>query len=190
MILISFGGAMDYSLFGFKAVSGLFNIHPLFVHFPVAFLPGAFLLLGLGIAFKNRELNAAGRACLYLAACGALAAVITGLFAEGSFPHNDNVHRMMETHETLAWIVLAITGVLSGWSFFHAEHRPKAAWAFLALLGLASLVIMQGADIGARMVYLEGAAVKPAVSAITGKDKEVSPGPGTPAGHEGHKHRH
>lgn len=184
---------MDWSLFGFTAVKELFNIHPMFVHFPVAFLPGAFLLFALGIVFKKTELNAAGRACLYLAAAGALAAVITGLFAEGSFPHNDTIHRMMETHETLAWLVLAITGVLTAWSFFQAEHRPKAAWGFLALLGLANLVIMQGADIGARMVYLEGAAVKPAVAAVTGKNKEKiesSPQSAAPAGHEGHKHRH
>lgn len=184
---------MDWSLLGFKAVSGLFNIHPMFVHFPVAFLPGAFLLFGLGIVFKKPQPNAVGRACLYMAAAGALAAVITGLIAENSFPHNDTIHHLMGTHETLAWIVLGISGALSAWSFFQSEHRPKAAWAFLTLLGLANLVVMQAADIGARMVYLEGAAVKPAVSVITEKNKEVvenSPQPGTPAGHEGHKHRH
>lgn len=183
---------MDWSLLGFNAGRELFNIHPLFVHFPVAFLPGAFLLFGLGIAFKKAEFNAAGRACLYMAVAGALAAVATGLLAEDSFPHNDIIHRMMETHETLAWLVLGLSGILSAWSFFPIRS-PKAAWAFLALLGLTNLVVMQGADIGARMVYLEGAAVKPAVAAITGKDKEKmesSPQPAAPAGHEGHKHRH
>jgi len=184
---------MDWTLFGFTTVKDLFNIHPMFVHFPVAFLPGAFILFGLGTIFKKAELNAAGRACLYLAVAGALAAVITGLMTEGSFPHNATIHHMMGTHETLAWIVLAISGVLSAWSFFQSEHRPKAAWAFLALLGLANLTVMQGADIGARMVYLEGAAVKPAVSVITEKNGtklESSPQTGIPAGHEGHKHQH
>lgn len=184
---------MDWTLLGFTAAKDLFNIHPMFVHFPVAFLPGALLLFGLGIVFKKPELNAAGRACLYMAAAGALAAVTTGLLAEGSFPHNDTIHRMMGTHETLAWIALGLSGILSVWSFFHAGDRPKGAWAFLLLLGLANLVIMQGADLGARMVYLEGAAVKPAVPVITEKDKaaiESSPAPAAPAGHEGHKHRH
>lgn len=184
---------MDGSLFGFTAVKELFNIHPMFVHFPVAFLPGAFLLFSLGIVFRKAELNAAGRACLYMAVAGAIAAVTTGLLAEGSFPHNDTIHRMMGTHETLAWIVLGLSGMLSAWSFFQAGHRPKAAWAFLALLGLTNLVVMQDADIGARMVYLEGAAVKSAVAAITGKDKEKmgsSPRPAAPAGHEGHRHQH
>lgn len=181
------------SLLGFSAITELFNIHPMFVHFPVAFLPGAFLLYGLGIILKKPQLNAAGRACLYMAAAGALAAVATGLMAEESFPHNAVIHNMMGTHETLAWIVLAISGVLSAWSFFQTEHRPKGAWAFLALLGLANLAVMQGADIGARMVYLEGAAVKPAVTLITDSEHahggaQVAPGPQT--GQQEHHHHH
>ncbi|OGR66322.1 MAG: hypothetical protein A2X31_06265 [Elusimicrobia bacterium GWB2_63_22] len=182
---------MDWSLFGFSAMRELFNIHPMFVHFPIAFLPGAFLLYALGIVLKKPVLNAAGRACLYLAAAGTVAALTTGLFAAGSFPHNETIHHMMGTHKTLAWIVLVWTGVLSAWSFFQSEHRPKGAWAFLALLGLANLAVMQGADIGARMVYLEGAAVKPAVAAITGGQEEKPAGsalPAAPAGHEGHTH--
>lgn len=66
---------MDWSLFGFSAVTEFFNIHPVFVHFPAAFLPGAFLLYGLGTILKKAELNAAGRACLYLGTVGAGAAV-------------------------------------------------------------------------------------------------------------------
>lgn len=184
---------MDWSLLGFSAVRELYNIHPMFVHFPVAFLPGAFLLFALGIVFRKAEFNAAGRACLYLAVAGALAAVITGIIAEDSFPHNSAIHRIMGTHETLAWIALGLSVILGAWSFLHSEHRPKGAWPFLLLLGLANLIILQGADLGARMVYLEGAAVKPAVPVITGKDKaaiESSPAPAAPAGHEGHKHRH
>ncbi|HBA59300.1 MAG TPA: hypothetical protein DCZ92_00470 [Elusimicrobia bacterium] len=67
---------MDKLLFGFTAVKELFNIHPMFVHFPVAFLSGALLLYGLGIVLKKPVLKASGRACLYMAAVGALAAVI------------------------------------------------------------------------------------------------------------------
>ena len=180
---------MDFSLLGFSALKEFYNIHPMFVHFPVAFLPGAFLLFASGLAFKKPELHAAGRACLYMATAGALFAVITGLLAEDSFPHNAAIHHMMRTHETLAWIVLIISGILSGWSFFQAGHRPKGAWAFLALLGLVNLVIMQGADIGARMVYLEGAAVKPAVSVISTEEEEDAASPAGAARGE-HAHHH
>jgi len=183
---------MDMSLLGFGAVRELFNIHPMFVHFPAALLPAAFLLFGLGIVLKKPQLNAAGRACLYMAAAGALAALVTGLRAEDSFPHNEVIHHMMETHETLAWILLGLSAILSAWSFFQSEHRPKGAWFFLALLGLANLAVMQGADIGARMVYLEGAAVKPAVAVITQEPAAPEPAgeAAHPAGHEGHHHKH
>lgn len=183
---------MDLSLLGFTAVGELFNIHPMFVHFPVALLPAAFLLFGLGIFLKNPQLNFAGRACLYMGTAGALAALATGLLAEGSIPHNNTIHVMMQTHKAVAWAALLLSGALSAWSFFNTEHRPKAAWVFLALLGLANLVVMLGADIGARMVYLEGAAVKPAVAAITGEVKEApasSSQPAAPDGHAGHVHQ-
>lgn len=180
---------MDWTLFGFGAVRELFNIHPMFVHFPVALLPAAFLLYALGIGLKKPQLNAAGRACLYLGTAGAVAALTTGLLAEESFPHNEVIHHLMGTHESLAWIVLAASGVLSAWSFFQTEHGPKAAWLFLALLGLANLAAMQAADIGARMVYLEGAAVKPAVKVIT-QEPEPAGEAQPPAGHEGHHHTH
>lgn len=178
---------MDWSLMGFGAVRELFNIHPMFVHFPVALLPAAFLLYGLGIVLNKPQLNAAGRACLYMGTAGALAALLTGLRAEDTIPHTEIIHRMMETHEILAWIVLGVSSVLSAWSFYRSEHRPKGAWAFLALLCLANLAVMQAADIGARMVYLEGAAIKPAVQAISQEPAgEAKP----PAGHEGHQHKH
>lgn len=179
---------MDISLLGFSAVRELFNIHPMFVHFPVALLPAAFLMFGLGIVLKKPQLNAAGRACLYMACAGALAAVITGLIAEDSFPHNDVIHHIMETHGTLAWIVLGLSGALTAWSFFQTEHRPNGAWFFLALLGLANLAVIQGADIGARMVYLEGAAVKPAVTLITGGENAHGSAASAPGPQQEHHH--
>ena len=184
---------MDLSLLGLSAIKELYNVHPMFVHFPAALLPASFLLYGLGIVFRKTELLVAGRNCLYLAAAGALAAVATGLLAEDSFPHNEKIHHMMQTHETLAWGVLGLSLCLGAWSFFQEGHRPKRAWAFLALLGGTNLVMMLGADLGARMVYVEGAAVKPAVAAITGRVE--TPGaeagrPPAPAGHYGHKHTH
>lgn len=180
---------MDISLLGFSAARELYNVHPLFVHFPAAFLPGALLLYGLGIALHRPALCAAGRACLYLAAAGGAAALISGLFAEGSFPHGDAVHRMMETHETLAWATLALAGALSAWSFFHSGHRPKAAWAFLGALALACLTVALGADLGARMVYLEGAAVKPVVEQQYGTGGTAT-GEGASGGHESRPHTH
>lgn len=51
---------MDISLLGFSAVRELFNIHPMFVHFPVALLPAAFLMFGLGIVLKKNAVERCG----------------------------------------------------------------------------------------------------------------------------------
>jgi len=186
---------MDLSLLGFRGLREVYNVHPAFVHFPVALLPSALLLYVLGVLLKRPALNAAGRACLYLATAGAAAAVTTGLLAEDSFPHNETIHHMMETHESLAITVLAMACALSVWSFLQQDHRPRAAWAFLAFLGLANLVVLQAADLGGRMVFVEGAAVKPAVSAIVGDEPKgpkaasaEQPEQEQRAGHHHHHH--
>lgn len=157
---------MDWSLMGFSALKELYNVHPAFVHFPIGLLPAALLLYFFGTVMKKPVLNAAGRACLYMGTAGAALAVLTGNFAENSFPHTDLVHVMMETHSGLASTVLVMAIALSLWSFWQSEHRPRFTWAFLALLGLANLGVMLAADIGARMVYAQGAAVKPAVDCM------------------------
>ena len=162
---------MDYSLLGFSGLKEFFNLHPMFVHFPIALIPSALLLYGLGIAFRNRALNIAGRACLNLAAAGTTVAVATGLHAMETFPHNDTIHHMALTHRTIALAVMVTLGVLFLWSFWQTDQRPRAAWAFLVVLAFATIAVLQAADIGARMVFVQGAAVRPAVSVIAPPDE-------------------
>lgn len=35
---------MDWSLLGFRGLDQVFNVHPVFVHFPIAFFPASLLL--------------------------------------------------------------------------------------------------------------------------------------------------
>ncbi len=37
---------MDFSLLGFSEFKDVLNIHPAFVHFPIALIPSAFLFFG------------------------------------------------------------------------------------------------------------------------------------------------
>lgn len=175
---------MDTTLLGFAALKEFNNVHPLFVHFPIALLPASLLMYFLGTALRKPAFNAAGRACLYMGAAGGVLAVITGFQAEGSFPHGEAVHRLMETHEAVGLAVLGLASVACVWSFFHSEQRPRYAWPFLALLGLSVLGVMQAADLGGRMVYLHGAAVKPVIEARQEKAPPAEAG----SGEEGHSH--
>jgi len=180
---------MDYSLLGFTGIKEFFNVHPMFVHFPVALFPTAFFLYVLGTLLGKKSLLFAGRMSLYLALAGAAVALATGLQAEDSFPHNEVIHHLMATHEFIAWTLLATGSVLTLWSFWHVDQLPKGSWLFLAVLAFAVYLVLQTADIGGRMVYLEGAAVKPAVSVIAEKEKADALKESAGSGEEHHHHQ-
>ncbi len=163
---------MDFSLLGFQGLRQVFNVHPAFVHFPIALFPEALLFYGLGILLKRRAWCVAGRTCLYLAATGLAMTVATGLMAQDTFPHNERIHHMMLTHRTIGLLAGLTALGLVVWSFAHREQRPRAAWAFLTLLVLTNYLILQNGDLGARMVFVEGAAVKAAIPVITGGHDE------------------
>ena len=158
---------LDWSVLGFSGVREMMNIHPIIVHIPVALFPASLLFYGLGIVLKRPSLCVAGRACLYLAVLGAAAAVWTGEAAEESLPHNARIHRLLEAHEQIGWWIARLGVAAAGWSFFQRDHRPRLAPAFLALLGVVTLMVAQNGDLGGRMVYVEGAGVKAALPAVT-----------------------
>jgi uncharacterized membrane protein len=157
----------DPALLGFSGLKEIFNLHPAFVHFPIALIPTALLLYFLGIALRKSSLNIAGRACLYLALISGIVTVGTGLIAQNGFPHNEVIHHMMQTHRTIGLILAVFLGVLTLWSFWHDDQRPRGARAFILVLAGATYLVLQNGDLGSRMVYIQGAAVKPAIQAIT-----------------------
>ena len=177
---------MDVSLFGLQGLHQVFNVHPVFVHFPIALFPSALLLYGLGIILNWRAACVAGRACLYLAMAGTVVAVLTGLMAQDTFPHNERIHHMMQTHKTLGLVIGPLALLLTGWSFWHKAQQPNVRYGFLLGLLLLTGLVVQNADLGARMVFVEGAAVKAAVPLmIEGHSHEHSP-----AEQSEHHHHH
>ncbi len=159
---------MDPSLLGFQGLRQVFNVHPVFVHFPIALFPSALLLYGLGIFLNWRSCCVAGRACLYLATAGTVIAIVTGLMAQDTFPHNERIHHMMQSHKTLGLVIGPLALLLTGWSFWHKAQQPSVRYGFLLGLLLLTGLVVQNADLGARMVFVEGAAVKAAVPRLTG----------------------
>ena len=180
--------SFDPSLLGFSGMHESYNVHPAFVHFPIALFPAALLFFGLGLLLKKEHLRMAGRGCLYGATVTSVVAVATGLSAQDSFPHNEVIHHMMQTHKTIGLALLALGILLSIWSFRQTKHQPKAEPLFLAVLAVATLIALQNADIGSRMVYTQGAAVKPAVSAITAHEDDADEHHDGHEDHEDHDH--
>ena len=155
---------MDWSLLGFRGLGQVFNVHPVFVHFPIALFPTALLFYLIGIIRKRTDILLAGQICLGLSLAGTAISVLTGYLAQESFPHGETIHRMMGTHQMLGFAILTQAVVLMIWSFLKREGKPKASPLFLVLFGMTTLAILQNADLGSRMVFVEGAAVKTVTS--------------------------
>ncbi len=135
-------------------VQHLQNIHPLLVHFPIAFLTGAALFYCLSLIFKKQTLATTALSLLILGAISAAAAAGTGLYAEEGVMVSHSVReKLLDVHEDLMLVTSGLSILLAAWAVF-ARPFPKKGRAIFLLLFLGLLAVMTvGADHGARMVY-------------------------------------
>ena len=137
-----------------KGIQHLQNIHPVTVHFPIAFLMGAALFYFLAWVLKKESLAYTGFLMLIVGALSAIIAVSTGLYAEPGVMISRSVRaRLLEPHKNLMLTTLGISIILAVWSLI-SRPFPKKGKTIFMLLFLAMLAVMGiGADYGARMVY-------------------------------------
>jgi uncharacterized membrane protein len=135
-------------------VQHLQNIHPLLVHFPIAFLVGAALFYFLSWIFRNQIFATTAFLLLILGTLAAGAAVGTGLYAEEGVMVSHSVREhLLELHETLMLITLGLSIVLSVWALIARPFPKKRKWIFLLLFLVLLGIMTVGTDYGARMVY-------------------------------------
>jgi uncharacterized membrane protein len=144
-------------------IASMDNIHPLLVHFPIAFISAFFALDLVGTLSRNPESRRVATWLLYFGTVAALFTVIAGFIAAESVAHGQNVHDIMERHEQIGVSVFATTVLLSVWRIKSGVlPRSGANNFFLLLSGLLCVLIMLGADLGGLMVYKYGVAVEAA----------------------------
>jgi uncharacterized membrane protein len=130
-------------------------IHPMLIHFPIAFYIGA---LGLDVLSRLGDFPAAPLAATWLVLAGLagfLAAAIAGLADRSGMPAGGNLRRTASRHglvQVAAAVVFA-ADLVTRWSNRHAAESDML-WIALGLVG--TLIMMVGADIGGRMVYETG----------------------------------
>ena len=166
-------------------ISSMANIHPLLVHFPIAFLSAFFILDMLGtLAKKPHWRNVAGW-LLYLGTAAAAFAVTAGLIAASTVAHSEEVHAIMERHEHFGVSVLTLATLLSIWRIKTGGVIQGGANSFfLALAALLCSLMTLGADLGGLMVYRYGVAVKAAMVPVVVDDDAH------PHSHDMHMHNH
>jgi uncharacterized membrane protein len=122
-------------------------------------LPAVLLLMSvvfdlLAALIRRESLRAVGFWTLMVGVVGTGAAVGAGLMAEERIDHSDRAHAIMETHETLAIIVLVLFGLLALWRLarrgvWGAREQPIALTA--GVIGVALMVYT--AKLGGDLVF-------------------------------------
>lgn len=130
------------------------NLHPLLVHYPIAFLTSATAIY-LAAAIAGREPWAA--VALWLLALGALgasAAVWSGLRAGGSVMVAASVRdNILDQHKRLMIIAWALSLLSLMWGVAARPLPRRGRLGFLVLLLVMSGVLARGADYGGWMVF-------------------------------------
>lgn len=148
-------------------VSSMANIHPLLVHFPIAFLSAFFVLDMLGSLAKKPHWRAVAGWLLYLGTVAAAFTVTAGLIAASTVAHSEEVHAIMERHEHFGVSVLTLATLLSIWRIKTGGVIQGGANSFfLVLAALLCALMVLGADLGGLMVYHYGVAVKAAMAPV------------------------
>ncbi len=142
-------------------IADLENLHPLFVHFPIAFLLGFVCVEFAACITHKQQWRELASGFLYLGSISAVFTVIAGFFAEDSVEHGGNVHEIMEYHELFGFIILGLSIFLSIWRLIaKAQIKAEANILYLILSMFLAIFVILGADLGGLMVYKHGVAVE------------------------------
>lgn len=167
-------------------IHALPNLHPMFVHFPIALLSLFFLIDLVGAISGRDDCGKCASWLLYLGTLFAAMTVAAGLQAATTIPHGDDVHEIMEQHEHLAISVLALALALSAWRLLAKNIlRGPAKVLYLVMAGILVTVLAFTADLGGLMVYGHGVAVAPVMAA--NREAATAHEHGAAGGHEHHQ---
>ncbi|MBI1820193.1 MAG: DUF2231 domain-containing protein [Nitrospirae bacterium] len=149
-------------------LAALQNVHPMFVHFPIAFFLGALVMEG-GAVFRDEKFHIVATWMIYLGTLAAIITLSTGFIAADTIAaadpggHSSPGHEYIHLHRNWMATLTIFSGALSLYLFRINRKGKWASQKFGLLLGLLILssMITLGADRGARLVYEFGVGVNP-----------------------------
>lgn len=135
-------------------VQHLHNLHPLTVHFPIAYLMGAALLYGVSWIWPSDKVVWAAYWFLLLGFMSFYIAAATGFYAFWQAPLSNSVRRqLLSPHMTWMVLALVIVTVQAAWAIVDKPFPRAGRRAFLLLFLILLMIITYGADYGSRLVY-------------------------------------
>jgi uncharacterized membrane protein len=145
---------MDFLGKFLPGVAHIHNLHPLFIHFPIAFSFGAALLYGLCWIWPNDARAWAAYWVMLLGFWSYYLTVLTGIAALVGVSLSSSVKQHL-LYPHLMWMMVAclLVTCLTAWAITDKPFPRAGRSAFLLLQLILLLVMARGADYGSRLVY-------------------------------------
>lgn len=144
----------------FPAMFTLPNLHPLFVHFPIAFWLLALVLACVGVwRAQSSSFRFAGW-LLHVGTMSGAVAVVSGYLAAAPMDHEAPGHEIVHVHRNLMLAAAAASLVASvAWLALRKNACVRNRLMQLGCVGAVVALASLGADRGALLVYRHGVGV-------------------------------
>lgn len=130
------------------------RLHAALNDFPAALLVAAVLFDLVALLARRDSLRTAGFWCLVAGTAGAGLAVVSGLLAEDLIPHGGAAHEIMEEHERLGLITLALFAAALAWRLTRERRWTLGERALhLGFTLIATVVLVSAAQHGGDLVF-------------------------------------
>ncbi len=135
-------------------------IHPVLVHFGVAFVAAGALLESYGLFAERETLRRFGASLWGVGTILLVAVIASGYVAANTIDLPAAAVETLADHERQGWILLAALVLLQFWKGWHRGRLPEGQrrWYALALC-LAAALLFYSALLGGRLVYGFGVGV-------------------------------
>ncbi|HEV8382152.1 MAG TPA: DUF2231 domain-containing protein [Gemmatimonadales bacterium] len=143
-------------MFGYDAA----RWHAILNDLPAALLTVAVLFDIAAAATKRESLMWAAIWTLWAGVIGGWAAVVAGKLAERTIEHGDAIHEIMDKHQNMALITMALFTVVLAWRLVRRLQMPPQELALtrmLSIVGIAALVWT--GILGGRLVFEHAAGI-------------------------------
>lgn len=173
-----------------EILPGLFsvpNIHPLFVHFPIAGWLFASISLAWGAVRRSEFAWRCGSLLMYVGTSFGVVAIVTGFIATDAMGHDTPGHDLVHVHRDIM-IGATVAAIVTCGLLAFAGRREFGPWRWtaLALACLTAGVLTLGADRGAELVFRYGIGVAGEEPPATGHDHGDHPHPAPGKNDNGH----
>jgi uncharacterized membrane protein len=130
------------------------NLHPLVVHFPIAFLLSATALYLLALSLRSQHVAQAAFWMLLVGAAAATLGIWTGFRANDSVMIAPSVRaNILVHHKQLMVATWVMSLILAAWGVAARPFPRRGKLAFVLLLLAMTGTLVRGADYGGWMVF-------------------------------------